>query len=327
MSTDDKPGTKPGFDPRRLSERFRRENPQHIRTFVSVNTARFLSRLARAMPDSVRYWLADRLGNINYLCLTGYRRNVLSNLRRVHKSAGLPPPTQRNVRTVFRTSSRNWADLLVAPKRTETQFRNDVEMDPESVARLDAAYARGKGCVLITAHVGAFDFIGHYLHAIGYHLLIMTGRTTTRLVFDGVTYLRQANGLPVVEATASGVRKAIQAVHAGDATVVVCDRDFFHNGMEVLFFGERTTLSHGAIRIARDTGAMIVPVYGYRLDRGHRIRIHETFAIERTNDAQADMRAGMDKVIASLEKALTEAPDQWVMFQSVWPKGASGSDA
>jgi lauroyl/myristoyl acyltransferase len=220
---------------------------------------------------------------------------------------------------VFRTSSRNWADLLVVPKRTVEQFRSEVEIDDESVAYLDAALAKGKGCVLITAHIGAFDFIGHYLHAMGYRLLIVTGRTTTRLVFDGVTYLRQSNGLPLVEATASGVRKAIQAVIAGDMSVIVCDRDFFHNGLDVEFFGERTTLPHGAIRIARDTGAMIVPLYGKRVPGGHKITIQEPFDVARTGDAQADLKAGIAKVIASLEIALAETPDQWVMFQRVWP--------
>lgn len=307
---------------RKVSERFRRENPHYIRNMFSIGVARTSSRLARTLPDSVRYWLADRMGDALYLATPGYRRNVRSNLMHVHSGSGRAAPTAKDVHNVFRVSSRNWADLLIVPQRTEQQFRDEFRLTPGSFERLDAALARGKGCIIITAHIGAFDYVGHFLHACGYKLTIVTGRTTSRLVFDGVTYLRQSNGLPLVEATASGVRRAIQAVMKGECAVIVSDRDFFQNGLGVNFFGEETTLPPGAVRIARDTGASIVPLYGKRIPGGHELAIDQPFTVERTADVQEDIRNGMARVVKSLESALEKTPDQWVMFQSVWPLGA-----
>lgn len=305
--------------------RFQRERPQHVRQFVSIGVARLASRLARSMPTTMRYWLADRLGDLTYWRTLGYRRNVLVNLRRICRSTGAPPPTARDVRSVFRVSSRNWADLLIVPGRSTEQFNQDVSVSDESIARLDAALAMGKGAVLITAHVGAFDYMGHFLHARGYKLTIVTGRTTARIVFDGVTWLRQANGLSLVEATPSGVRRAIQTVLNGNCAVIVTDRDFFGNGVPVEFFGERTTLPPGAVRIARDTGAPIVPVFGKRIGAGHSFTIHEPFTIPRTSDLAADIESGLKHVVAAMEIALRDAPNQWVMFQRVWPSGPGDS--
>jgi phosphatidylinositol dimannoside acyltransferase len=304
---------------RKVSERFRRENPHYIRNLVSISVARVSSRLARSLPGDVRYWIADRMGDLLYLISPGYRHNVYSNLSHVHAAIGKPMPTSRDVHNVFRVSSRNWADLLIVPGHSEQQFRDEFRLTPGSFERLDAALARGKGCILITAHVGAFDYVGHFLHACGYKLTIVTGRTTARLVFDGVTYLRQSNGLPLVEATASGVRRAIQAVMKGESSVIVSDRDFFQNGVRVVFFGEETTLPPGAVRIARDTGASIVPLYGKRVPGGHELTIHESFTVPKTADPKQDLEDGMAHVVQSLESALSLAPDQWVMFQSVWP--------
>lgn len=311
---------------RKVSERFRREDPHYIRHFVSIMVARLCSRLARSIPESVRYWIADRLGDFLYLLSPGYRQNVRSNLGHVHAASGRPAPSSRDVHNVYRVSSRNWADLLVVPKRSEQQFRSEFRVVPGSLERLDAALARGNGCILVTAHLGAFDYVGHFLHALGYKLTIVTGRTTARIVFDSVTYLRQSNGLPLVEATPSGVRRAIQAVRQGNCAVIVSDRDFFQNGIQVEFFGQETTLPPGAVRIARDTGAMIVPVYGRRVPGGHELTIHDPFEVDRTPDLQRDLQAGMAKVVCSLERALSVAPDQWVMFQSVWPR-PDGSQA
>lgn len=311
---------------RKVSDRFRRENPQYIRNLLSIGVARASSRLARSLPDSIRYWLADRMGDLLYLATPGYRRNVRANLRHVHSGSGRPAPTAKDVHNVYRVSSRNWADLLIVPRRTEQAFRNEFRVTPGSFERLDAALARGKGCIFITAHVGAFDYVGHFLHACGYKLTIVTGRTTARIVFDGVTYLRQSNGLPLVEATPSGVRRAIQAVMKGECAVIVSDRDFFQNGIGVRFFGEETTLPPGAVRIARDTGASIVPLYGKRVAGGHELSIHEPFIVERTDDVQGDIQRGMRQVVSSLESALAKTPDQWVMFQSVWPIERRESD-
>lgn len=312
---------------RRVNDRFRRENPHFIRHHISVTVARLSSRLARSIPTGTRYWIADRMGDVLYILSPRYRRNVTANLGHVYRSMDRPKPTEQDVKNVFRISSRNWADLLVVPGRSPEQFKQDVYSSSESIANLDRALALGKGCVLITAHVGAFDYMGHFLHACGYKLTIVTGRTTARIVFDGVTHLRQSNGLSLVEATPSGIRRAIQTVMQGDCSVIVTDRDFFQNGIPADFFGDATTLPPGAIRIARDTGAAIVPVFGKRLETGHELAILEPILVPRTPDLTTDLDIGMRKVVASMEIGLKRAPDQWVMFQRVWPSEEDDSVA
>ena len=262
-----------------------------------------------------------------YWLIPGYRENVRHNLSHVYGSAVKVEARGPEVREVFRTSARNWSDLLVVPGRSAATFDAEVEVPASNIAHLDAALAQGKGCVIITAHLGAFDFLGHYLHSKGYKLSIVTGRTTARIVFDAVTFLRQSNGLGLVEATPSGVRAAIQAVRNGECAVFVTDRDFFQNGIQVRFFGATTTLPPGALRIARDSYAPIVPIFSRRTERGHEITIHRPFNVERTSDLHHDLVSGMSRVVASLEEAISANPDQWVMFQSVWPSAEGAYDA
>jgi KDO2-lipid IV(A) lauroyltransferase len=254
-----------------------------------------------------------------YWLIPGYRENVRNNLAHVYGLGVRIDSRGPEVRRVFRTSARNWSDLLVVPGRSAATFDAEVEIAPSDVAHLDAALAQGRGCVIITAHLGAFDYLGHYLHSKGYKLSIVTGRTTARIVFDAVTFLRQSNGLGLVEATPSGVRAAIQAVRNGECAVFVTDRDFFQNGIQVSFFGATTTLPPGAVRIARDSHAPIVPIFSRRSDHRHIITIHAPIDVTKSDDLQRDLLEGMSSVVASLEQAISGAPDQWVMFQAVWP--------
>jgi phosphatidylinositol dimannoside acyltransferase len=50
---------------------------------------------------------------------------------------------------------------------------------------------------------------------------------------------------------------------------LLCDRDIPRNGVEVEFFGERTTMPAGPVTIAMRTGAPILPTAVYFTDRNN----------------------------------------------------------
>jgi len=119
------------------------------------------------------------------------------------------------------------------------------------------------------------------------------------------------------------VREAIAHLRQGKVLCLLSDRDFFLNGQDVEFFGEETTLPTGAARLARDTGATIVPIFTVRHQHGHALMIEPSFRVEKSADRDADVELGMKRVVGAMELAISNAPDQWVMFQRVWPEETS----
>jgi KDO2-lipid IV(A) lauroyltransferase len=99
----------------------------------------------------------------------------------------------------------------------------------------------------------------------------------------------------------------------------VTDRDFFQNGRPVTLFGRETTLPPGAVRIARDSRAPIIPIFARRVGNVHELMIYDSYEVPKTTDIDADIDAGLAWVVGVLERAISTAPDQWVMFQAVWP--------
>ena len=304
---------------RPASERFRREDRHLLRHLLSLVVARALSWFARVLPERGRLAIADWLGERIYRISVQYRQNVADNLAQVATQVGGDRTGDDAARAVFRAAARNWADLLMVPGKSREEMSRDIRLVEGSWSILDDALARRRGAVLITAHLGAFDFIGQVLHARGYPLTAVTLRTTSRVMFDGVTALRRSHGMRIVEATPSGVRTAIQAIRRGECSVFVTDRDFFQNGRPVTLFGRETTLPPGAVRIARDSRAPIIPIFARRAGNAHELMIYDAFEVPRTADIDADIDAGLRWVVSALERAISTAPDQWVMFQAVWP--------
>ena len=298
---------------------FRREKRDPIRYRLSLLIARLVSWFAAALPHPVRLRLAIVIGWVVFRFNAGFRHNVRDNLLHV---LGPDTPEARideTSRRIARNGILNILDLLIMFRRTPAQVLDVIDIDPAFVSHLRENDGTPGGTIVITAHLGSFDMIGQAIVAMRFPVTVLTGRTTYRALFDAVTYLRGAKGGRIVEPSPSGVRGIYRSLRAGEIVGIVCDRDFFFNGLPVQFFGADTTLPPGPIRIARDTGAMILPTFARRRGDRHEIRVQPPFRVPRTSDAEADIAAGMGLMITALERAIGSEPDQWSIFQRVWP--------
>jgi len=304
--------TKPG-------PRFRREDRHEFRYLLSVFIAEAFSWLFWLIPRRVRYAVADRVGDLLRVTTHTYRDNVEANVAQVLDLPRSSPEVAAATRSIFRTSARNFTDLITMARQSRRSLRESLVVAEGRWETIERAVASGRGVIFILGHLGSFDLVGQAFGARGYKMTIVTGRTTSRFIFDGVTHLRAAKGSMMVEPTPSGVRQMIKALRRGECSVFVSDRDFFQNGRPVEFFGRATTLPPGAIRIARDTGAIVIPLAPRRVGMHHEIDILEPFDVSRTADLEQDMRDGFSKLIPALEYGIRRGISQWVMFQRVWP--------
>ena len=286
---------------------------------LSIVVAAICARIVATLPDRWRRWLADRFATLWHRAATTYRANVRSNLAQVVGNAGDGATLDQMVRDIFRTSARNFADLLRSPHLSDKSLVSLAPLPAELVAVVRGAQARGQGLVIMTAHLGPFDLIAQSFGAHGLPMTVVTGRTTSRFIFDAVTYLRRRRHLSAVEPTPAGVREVIRVVRRGGIAGFVADYDFFQNGVELSFFGRVTTFPPGPIRIARDAGALVLCVFAERVNGDYQLRMTAPFVVEKTDDRDLDVRRGLACAIALIEAAIAQAPNQWVMFQQVWP--------
>ena len=126
---------------------------------------------------------------------------------------------------------------------------------------------------------------------------------------------------------ASGV--LIKALHDGGLVGLLCDRDLIGNGIEVEFFGERTTMPAGPAMLALRTGAVLLPTAVYSGPGIHHTAvIMPPVAAERTGGLRQDVARVTQLIANDLERLIARAPEQWHLFQPNWPSdttpGAAG---
>ena len=126
---------------------------------------RLATAVAGALPRPARLRLARGLGRVLSRALPAERRAVRSNLGRV--LAGAPRALiEARVRETFANFGAFFADLVTLNRRPGAALR-DYVASAEGEHHLDAAIEAGRGLVLLTAHLGNWEFAGWLLSSRG----------------------------------------------------------------------------------------------------------------------------------------------------------------
>jgi KDO2-lipid IV(A) lauroyltransferase len=101
---------------------------------------------------------------------------------------------------------------------------------------------------------------------------------------------------------------------------LLSDRDIQGTGVEVEFFGERTTLPSGPATLALRTGAPLIPVAVYfRNPTGYHGVVRPPLEVVRQGSLREDVGRITQTLAHELETLIRRAPEQWHLLQPNWP--------
>jgi KDO2-lipid IV(A) lauroyltransferase len=180
--------------------------------------------------------------------------------------------------------------------------------------------AAGNGVVVALPHVGSWEYGGAFLAAKGFPMTAVAERIEPPELFDYFVAQRAAMGLTVVPLGPDSGGAILRAVRQGGVVGLLCDRDLTENGIEVEFFGEVTTMPAGPATVALRTGATLLTAAVYSgPGRDHRALVQPPIDTERTGTFRSDVQRITQEIATRFEGLIRQAPDQWHVFQPLWP--------
>lgn len=281
-------------------------------------TYRGLSGVLQALPGPPARALAAGAGLVMSRLWHDRRPVIAANIRRVVGPELPEEDLERLVTEAFHSYASYWVDSarLVSMRPREIERRFSIE----GYEHVERAMAERTGIILALPHFGCWDLGGAWLTLKGTPMTTVVEPLDPPDLYEWFRARREALGLTVHTFGPQTSGRLSAALRAGRLVGLVADRDLVGTGVEVEFFGEKTTLPGGPAVLSLRTGAPLCSTIVYQRPggRGHGV-IQAPIEMERTGSLRADVARLTGLLAGELESLIRKAPAQWHMFQPNWP--------
>jgi KDO2-lipid IV(A) lauroyltransferase len=196
----------------------------------------------------------------------------------------------------------------------------------EGLDRYLAAQARGKGVLVVTGHLGAWELSSFYHSLMGHPMGMVIRRLDNRRLDDFVNGIRCLHGNKVIHKDDFG-RGLLLAMRSGQTVGILMDTNMTPpQGSFVKFFGLEACTATGLAHVARKTGAAVLP--GFMLwepsERRYVLHFGPEIQIPHTANPAEDILAATQLCTQAIESWIRRYPDQWLWIHRRWKTRPAG---
>ena len=265
---------------------------------AAVAVGRFAGRIA--------YGLCDRL-----------RRTGTRNLELAFPESSKRERT-RILRRCFGNLGRLLGEFSQLNRSSPESLHRIVEC--EGLENLESARAQGRGVILFTGHLGAWELSSLALSAFGYPLSFLARRLDNPRIEELIERTRTRFGNRSIDKR-SAMRPMLRTLRAGETLGILVDLNTQpHEGIFVDFFGIPASTTSGVAAIALRTGASILPVFVPWDERRKRfvLYVDPPLTLPQTDDEAEDIRQITSLFTSVVESYIRRYPDQWLWIHKRW---------
>ncbi len=270
-----------------------------------------LTWLAVRTPERWLRGIGACLGWLAYAL--GVRRRVtLENLQR---ALGLPRADARRLaRRVYGHLGRGALEFLTVGRLDRERASRILE--GPGLGRLQQLLAAGRGLLVISAHLGNWDLLACAAARLGIPVNVVTRQIKRTWINRFWMGERAACGVRLLPAQGSA-GAIFRALRQGEVVALVLDQHE-PGGLPVPFFGRPAATGTAAARLARATGAPVVPAFLPREGAGFQLEVGEVVDLAWTGDRAQDVQRATERLSAEVEVAVRRWPEQWLWLHRRW---------
>jgi len=263
------------------------------------------------------------LGAAVYHSLSRLRKTGLRNLE-----MAFPEKTsaERNeiLRGVYRSLGWQLGEFCKMSGYTAEQASRFVRY--QGLENYLAARERGKGVLVLTGHLGAWELSSFYHSLVGYPMSLVIRRLDNPLVDTFVNRIRCLHGNKVIHKD-DFARGLLTAMQRNETVGILMDTNMTPpQGVFVPFFGTPACTATAMARIALRTDAAVLP--GFLLweptEKQYVLHFGERLGLVRSGDTDADIVANTALFTAAIESYVRRYPEQWLWVHRRWKTRPEG---
>ena len=271
---------------------------------------------ALVLPVRFSYAMASIIAEAIYLISYKDRNAVIKNTKVVLGKAATDGEVRKIAKGVFKNFAKYLVDFFRFSKIDENYIKRFIRI--EGLNHVDDSVKRGKGVILLSAHIGNWELGGFIMSILRPPLTAIVLTHQNKKINDFFTKQRKIGNQKPVE-IGMGMRNCYDVLKNNGRLALLGDRDFSKTGIDIEFFGQKTIVPKGPAAFSVKLESAIVPCFMLReKDDTFRFVFEEPIFPEVTGDEKGALKRLAKKYLAVMEKYIKLYPNQWYMFRNVW---------
>jgi KDO2-lipid IV(A) lauroyltransferase len=282
-----------------------------------------LVRLLGLLPRRAARGIGAGVGALAYRILPRLRSVGTRNLE-IAFPEWSEAQRQEVLRKLYRNLGWELAEFCQMPGYTPENTRSFLRYD--GLERYVAARDKGKGVLIVTGHLGAWELSSFYHSLMGHPMSMVIRRLDNAKVDQLVNGIRCLHGNRVLHKD-DFARGLLGAMRHGESVGILMDTNMTPpQGVFVPYFGRLACTASGLARVALKTGATVLPGFMLWEDAAQKYVLHfgEEIVFDRTGDDEVDTVANTAKCTAAIEAYVRQYPDQWLWVHRRWKTRPEG---
>lgn len=278
---------------------------------------RFLIFVSNLLPRTLWLSFCGWLGRLAYDVSPKPRERAIRHLGLAFGKEKTAQEILALSKRVFVMLGKNGGDVL---RSLKVRTLNDLNkfLITEGLENYERAFAKGKGVMFLTSHLGAFDLQITNMALRGLKPNIIGTALKDERLNELLLKYRNAYGAVAIERGKESMR-LFKVLKSGGSIAILIDQDTKVKSRFVDFFGMKAATPIGATILALRTGAAVVPTYIYLgADGKQHMHILAEIPLVLTGDDETDLIINTQNFTNFTEQIVREHPEQWVWMHERW---------
>ncbi len=280
---------------------------------------RFLASLLSRLPLAVAHRIGVGLGWLVYWTSPRYRKRLRENI----DASGVAVNSAQLQKIVRANISESGKAILEIPfiwLRPSNDLLAKV-VEKQGWQEVRAARSEGKGLIMLTPHLGSFEFIGRFL-ATQFPITVLYRPPKLSWLEPIMRAGRGRDQAQLATADTRGVKMLLKALNRGETLGILPDQaPGAGDGVWATFFNRPAYTMTLIRRLQERTGAPIIAMYAERLAKNKGYSLHFKRILEFSS---SDDVIAARQINAAMEDLIRECPSQYLWSYNRYkvPSGA-----
>jgi KDO2-lipid IV(A) lauroyltransferase len=262
------------------------------------------------LPPRVLHLIAKGMSTALYLFFWKGRSRALQTLSPILSLPQDSKEIRRLVKDNFYHMYMLMQEIFEYCYLTPPEIKNGVEI--KGLEYLKSALDKGKGVICLSAHLGNFPLIAIRLSSEGYPFNILIRKVNNDKIESLFSQLREKFGIKTIYRGQS-YHPLVRVLKRNEILWLFVDQFPRRGDIEAEFLGCSFPVYTGPVRLARVTGALLVPITITRLEpKKHCIQIFPPLI------GEDDPSRLMQKILEIADRQVRLNPAQWLWWHKKW---------